>query len=225
MARNRWAVWVIGAAVMAALGGCGVSTSDGPTATSALGTVATTTTPTVPASKTIATATTTTDLQEQVAFEAEVAAAEQAEATVPAAAKLTVGHVTLRSARVDSVVVGDDATIDDQRELLRGVLLYTSVARCTDRVMLLGHRSTGPAPFRNLDRAEIGDVLTAQFDDLTCSWKIAAVDLVTDDEADQRWWQSVGTNSVMMVACACADGSAGCVSHRWFVTAENVAAG
>lgn len=207
---------------------CGGSGTTSPTvapvpSSTIASTVPTTTVASTTTTMIAATTTTLSEEQKLVKFEEDVAAAKAAEEVDPPEPQDFIGSMTLGSARVESaVVVADDRTVDDQRELYRGILLYSPMRRCTDRAVLLGHRTTGPAPFRHLDQTQVGDIVTADLGGLNCSWKVRSLDLVTDREADERWRQTANESIAILVACACADGSQGCVSHRWYVTADPV---
>ncbi len=87
-------------------------------------------------------------------------------------------------------------------------------------LLLSGHRTDGPAPFRHLDKLVPGDEVLVVLNDATiCRPAIARIDLITEAEAFRRVNLFEGNNGDgAMYACADSTGAPGGLSHRWWVT-------
>jgi LPXTG-site transpeptidase (sortase) family protein len=122
---------------------------------------------------------------------------------------------------LDGLPVVADTAKPDFQEMSVGVLAYRQKAvACDSPAVFIGHRTSAPAPFANLNERQAGETVTyASNSGERCVWKVLSV--VVESAADMKTDVSnVGRNQALLIACAHADGSPGGVTHRIVVKAE-----
>jgi LPXTG-site transpeptidase (sortase) family protein len=123
------------------------------------------------------------------------------------------------------MAVSDEAaTADENGRLDRGALLFSSPALldCGQRAVVLGHRTSAPAPFRDLDKVQVGATVSLVSGERRCEWRVASVEVLPVEAVYERIgaWDHAG--ELLIVTCAHADGTPGGITHRVVVTASSI---
>ena len=138
--------------------------------------------------------------------------------TLPAATSGDViGTIRVASATIDLTIIEGSENVDDGLPARH----TESVTLESDRgnTVLAGHRTGHGGPFRNLDRIQLGGLVTTQ--DRTGrhqAWEVTSIRVLP--ETDTGPLLQTGERTLTLYACADANGHPGSTSHRIVITAR-----